>query len=264
MTASPDSAPRRRGIVKMVLGAALLGTLFALSYVLPLQDWLLGAMEWLEGFGVWGLVAVSAFYLVACVAMVPGSILSLGAGFLAGLLWPDAPALAILWGTVAVSIGSVSGATVAFMLGRRFFREAVAVKTAGSPKFAAMDRAIGRDGLKMVILIRLSPAFPFNLLNYAMGLTRVRLRDYILGFWAGMLPGTVMWVYLGTTITSLTAVAAGSGPVAEVGWGRMVLMGLGLVATIVLVVVVTRIARRALREAAGDEIVGNGTDAEPE
>ena len=251
---SEKTAPNKAKLKALIAAGVIIGLLI-LSQFLPLKEWLLGGMEYLRGFGVAGLVAVSAFYIVACVAMLPGSILTLGAGFLAALLWPEQPGLALFWGTVAVSIGSVAGATAAFVLGRRFFREAVAAKTADSPKFAAMDRAIGKNGLKMVFLIRLSPAFPFNLLNYAMGLTNVRLRDYVLGSWAGMLPGTVMYVYLGTTITNLTAAAAGGGAAEDGGWGQQIMLVLGLLATIALVVFVTRIARRAIQAEAGDTLL---------
>jgi len=253
MEVNPESGtstpPTRR---KIVLGAGVLIGLFLLSFFLPLQDWLLSVMAWLQAFGRWGLVALSASYIVACVLMVPGSILTIGAGFLAALLWPDAPGQALLWGTIAVSVGSVTGATAAFILGRKFFREAIAAKTRENPKFDRLDRAVGNNGLKMVLLVRLSPAFPFNLLNYAMGLTKVRLRDYVLGSWMGMLPGTVMFVYLGTTLSNISAAATGL-QAEEVGWGRQGLLFAGLLATILLVVMVTRMARRALNEAVGEE-----------
>lgn len=203
-------------------------------------------VEALRGFGPMGLVLLSASYVVACVALVPGSLLTLGAGFLAALIWPESFTLALLFGTAAVSVGSVAGATAAFLLGRNLARDWIAGRFAGDRRFAALDNAIGRNGFKMVFLIRLSPAFPFNLLNYALGLTRVSLRDYVLASWLGMLPGTVMYVYLGTGLSSLAAAATGQ---TGDGPGRYLLPAVGLAATVALVMFVTRIARAALREA---------------
>src|SRR5206468_12667832 len=119
-----------------------------------------------------------------------------------------------------------------------------------NPRFAAIDRAIGREGLKIVLLVRLSPIFPFTLLNYALGLTRVAVRDYVVGSLIGMLPGTLMYVYLGSLVTSLTELAAGrpSGGALQPAF----YLG-GLVATVAVALYVSRFARRALAYATGDE-----------
>jgi len=143
----------------------------------------------------------------------------------------------VAWGSVYVSIGATLGATAAFLVGRYFARAWVTAKIEGSEKFAAIDRAVGDEGWKIVGLTRLSPVFPFTLLNYAFGLTRVRLRDYVLASWIGMLPGTVMYVYLG----SLARAGAHQRTPGE--WA---LYALGLAATVAVTVIITRIARRAL------------------
>ena len=138
------------------------------------------------------------------------------------------------------------GASLAFWLGRTLARGLVEKRLAGNSRFNALDQAVAAGGFKIVLLTRLSPLFPFTLLNYAFGLTKVRFRDYVLASWIGMLPGTVMYVYLGSTVKELADVAAGK---VEGGPARLVLFFVGLAATVVVTVYVTRLARRALRQA---------------
>ena len=197
-------------------------------------------LQWVRDQGAWGPVLLGAAYIIACVLFVPGLILTFAAGFLFGPLI----------GSLTVSIASVLGATAAFLVGRYLAREWVERMVQHHPKFRAIDRAVGREGFKIVLLTRLSPVFPFNLLNYAFGLTKVSLRDYVLASWIGMLPATVMFVYLGSAAKSLTEL---SGQGAQRSVGDQVLWGVGLVAAIVVVVFVTRTARRALREATGQD-----------
>jgi uncharacterized membrane protein YdjX (TVP38/TMEM64 family) len=162
--------------------------LVAAVAVLPVQEWLVAFLEWSRGLGVWGPICLAGLYVVACVLFLPGSILTLGAGFAFGLVR----------GLLAVMAGSVLGAAAAFLLGRTVARRWVARKVSSSPAFRAVDEAVGREGFKIVLLTRLSPIFPFNLLNYAFGVTQVSFRDYFFASWLGMFPGTVMYVYLGT------------------------------------------------------------------
>ena len=180
--------------------------------------------------------------------MVPGSILTLGAGFL----------FKTFWGTVTVSIASTLGATAAFLIGRTLARGWIEQRLASSEKFQAVDRAVGSQGFKVVLLMRLSPIFPFNLLNYAFGLTEVSLRNYVLASWIGMLPATIMYVYIGSAARSLTDLAAGrfEGSIAQ-----QVLFGFGLVLAIVVTVLVTRTARRVLDEAVQPTVPTGGSDA---
>ena len=161
--------------------------------------------------------------------LIPGSALGLGAGALFG----------VVRGSLLVSLGSTLGATCAFLLGRYLARGWVAKKIEGRASFAAIDRAVADEGWKIVFLTRLSPVFPFTLLNYAFGLTRVSLRDYVLASWIGMMPGTVMYVYLG----SLARAGVADRQRTPAEW---VLYGFGLLATVAVTVIVTRIARRAL------------------
>src|SRR5690606_8718943 len=139
-------------------------------------------------------LAFIATYIVAAVLVVPGSVLTLGAGFVFGLPL----------GIVLVSVGSVLGAAAAFLVGRFFARDWVADRVARLPRFRALDSATRHDGFVIVCLARLSPLFPFNLLNYGLGLTGVRFRDYFFATWIGMLPATTLYVYVGTLAKDLT------------------------------------------------------------
>jgi uncharacterized membrane protein YdjX (TVP38/TMEM64 family) len=211
------------------------------------QDLLQAALDWVGTLGPWGPVIFVGIYIVATVVLLPGSVLSLGAGAVFGLVR----------GVAIVSLASTLAATAAFLIGRHLAREAVARRIARHDKFAAVDRAVAAEGWKIVLLTRLSPVFPFTILNYAFGLTRVKLLHYVLASWIGMLPGTVMYVYLG----SLAHV--GAGPRARTP-GEWALYAVGLVATIAVTVFVTRIARKALASRVQEEAprrVPAGADA---
>jgi uncharacterized membrane protein YdjX (TVP38/TMEM64 family) len=201
-----------------------------------LKSALVSVLEWTRGTGPGGAVALVGIYVAACVLFLPGSILTLGAGFAFGLFK----------GTLAVVAGSLLGVTAAFFLGRTLARGWVERKIAGSPRFRAIDAAVAREGFKIVLLTRLSPVFPFNLLNYAFGVTRVSFRDYFFASWIGMFPGTVLYVYLGSLTKDLAELAEGKTPG---GTARWVFLVVGLAATIAVTYILTRIARRALTEA---------------
>ena len=172
--------------------------------------------------------------MLACIFFIPGSILTLGAGAIYG----------VVVGSVLVSVSSTLGATAAFLIGRFFARNWVAKTVEGNSKFGAIDDAVADGGWKMVGLIRLSPMFPFNLLNYAFGLTKVTLRDYVLASWLGMLPGTVMYVYLGSLASNLATLGAKTDRAKTPG--EWVMYGVSLVATILVTVYITKIAKKAL------------------
>jgi len=195
--------------------------------------------QWVNGLGVWGPLVFIIGYAVATVAFVPGSLLTLAAGAIFGLAK----------GTVYVFIAAVLGSSAAFLVSRYVARGAIEHKLAGNPRFAAIDRAVGAEGFKIVALLRLSPVFPFNLLNYALGLTRVRFADYLMAA-VGMLPGTLLYVYYGKLAGDVAALAGGAAP--DKGAGYYAVLVLGLVATVVVTTLVTRTARRALKEATGE------------
>ncbi|HET6202985.1 MAG TPA: TVP38/TMEM64 family protein [Planctomycetota bacterium] len=191
---------------------------------------------WVNGLGFWGPVAFVGGYTLAAVAFIPGSVLTLAAGAIFGLAK----------GTGLVFLGAVLGSVAAFLVARHLARGAVERRLSGNEKFAAIDRAVGKEGRKIVLLLRLSPVFPFNLLNYALGLTGVRFRDYLLGS-VGMIPGTLLYVYYGKVAGDVSALSGGARN--EKGAGEWVVLGLGLAATLVVSAIVARTARRALREA---------------
>jgi uncharacterized membrane protein YdjX (TVP38/TMEM64 family) len=195
-------------------------------------------VAWVNGLGVWGPVVFIAGYALAVVAFVPGSVLTLAGGAIFGLAR----------GVVYVFVAATLGAAGAFLVSRYFARGAVERRIAGNPRFAAIDRAVAAEGRKIVFLLRLSPAFPFTLLNYALGLTRVSFADYVVAS-VGMIPGTFLYVYYGKLAGDVARVAA-EGTV-ERGAGYWIVLAIGLAATIAVTTVVTRIARRALREATG-------------
>jgi uncharacterized membrane protein YdjX (TVP38/TMEM64 family) len=193
---------------------------------------------WVDGLGAWGPVAFVVGYALATVAFVPGSPLTFAAGALFGLGK----------GTALTFVAATLGASLAFLVARYLARGPVERRLSGNEAFAAIDRAIGAEGLKIVLLLRLSLVFPFNLLNYALGLTRVRFTDYVIAS-VGMLPGTLLYVYYGKVAGDVARLADGGG--VPRGAGYYAVLGVGLAATVVGTAVVTRVVRRALREATG-------------
>jgi uncharacterized membrane protein YdjX (TVP38/TMEM64 family) len=194
---------------------------------------------WVRSLGVLGPLVFIAVYALAVVAFAPGSALTVAAGVIFG----------VAQGTLYVFVAATLGASAAFLVARYLARGAVERRLAGNKRFTAIDRAVGEQGRKIVFLLRLSPVFPFNLLNYALGLTRVRFVDYFVAC-AGMLPGTLLFVYSGSLVRN-AAVAAGSG-----GQGAalkdLVPWIVGLAIAILVVRIVTRTARRYLDEATGE------------
>lgn len=216
---------RWKWLLYLLIAAAAIG---AASYF-HVQDLLKQGLDWVAQLGTWGPVIFIGLYIVATVLFIPGSVLTLGAGAVFG----------VVGGSIYVSIASTLGATCAFLVGRYLARDAIARKIEGNDRFAALDKAVAGEGWKIVGLTRLSPVFPFTLLNYVFGLTRVKLGHYMLASWIGMMPGTIMYVYLG----SLAQAATGDRVRTT---GEWVLYGVGLLATVAVTVVVTRLAKKAL------------------
>lgn len=219
----------------LLLWAAVAIVALVAARLLSVQDTLRQALEWMRALGPWGPVLFVAAYVLATVLLVPGSVLTLGAGAVYG----------VGYGCLIVSLASTLGATAAFLVGRHFARDAVARRIAGNPRIAALDQAVADEGWKIVVLTRLSPAFPFTLLNYAFGLTRVSLREHVLASWLGMMPGTVLYVYLG----SLADAAGSQRQRSPMEWA---FYAIGLLATLAVTIVITRLARRALAQKIGD------------
>ncbi len=220
-------------MLKLLAVAMLLTGLGYLGLSYDLQDTLRRALAWIRDLGVIGPLVFAGIYVIAAVALVPGSVLTLGAGVIFG----------ILKGTIVVAVSATLGATAAFLVGRYLARDWVVSRFEKSEKFQAIDKGVAEQGWKIVGLTRLSPVFPFNLLNYAFGITRVSLRDYVLASFFGMLPATLMYVYVGSLAGDLATLGTADRSRTS---GELALYGVGLVATILVTLYITRIARDAL------------------
>ena len=231
-------APQRRSVllVRIALVVAAVAGLLLLGR--QAGGYIPQFAQWVNGLGAWGPVVFIIGYALAAVAFVPGSLLTLAAGAIFGLVR----------GVIYVFIAAVLGSSAAFLVSRYLARAAIERRLANNTRFAAIDRAIGAQGRRIVFLLRLSPVFPFNLLNYGLGLTKVRFADYVAAS-VGMLPGTLLYVYYGKLAGDVAALAGGAAPE---GAGYYAVWILGLSATIVVTTLVTRTARRALKEATGD------------
>ena len=237
LSSSPSSSRRLLLLAgALVVAAGLLGGPNMVARIPELAQVVASA-------GIWGPLLFIGVYTVATLCLVPGSLLTLAAGALFGLGQ----------GIFVVFLGALLGSTLAFLTSRYLARSTVESRLSRHARFAAVDRAIAQDGLRIVFLLRLSPIFPFALLNYALGLTRVRIRDYVLaGF--GMLPGTMLYVYYGKLAGDVAALAGGIA--APKGAGYWVVLSLGLLATVLVTGVVTRHARAALHSATEDSAEG--------
>jgi uncharacterized membrane protein YdjX (TVP38/TMEM64 family) len=196
---------------------------------------LLGVVARIHALGPAAPVAFIAIYALAVVALIPASLLTIAGGAVFGLVRGVAYALT----------GATLGSTVAFLLGRHAFRRFVAQRLASMPRFTAVERAVSANGRRIVFLLRLSPLVPFNFLNYALGLTTISVADFVLAS-IGMIPGTVVYAY-GGKVTGEALALAGQAQVPKDASYYAVLLA-GLVATVAATTVVTRTARRALRD----------------
>ncbi len=188
--------------------------------------------RWVEGLGGWAPVIFAAVYAVSVVIFVPGALMTMAAGILFG----------IVEATVVVTFGAVIGCSASFLIARYLARDWVERHLARNSRYRAIDRAIGEQGFRLVLLLRLSPVFPFTPGNFRLGLTRVSFRDYTLAS-VGMIPATVVYVYYGRVAGDFAALASGAPTQGTLDWA---LLGLGLVFAIAATWLVSRAARRAL------------------
>ncbi len=202
---------------------------------LNLQEFLQNALQWINSLGAIGGIVFIGIYIIATLAFLPAALLTLGAGVIFG----------VTWGSVYVFIGATLGAIAAFLVGRYLAQGWVKEKISSYKKFAIIDKAVSKEGLKIVLLVRLSPLFPFNLLNYALGITSVSFQDYLIGS-VGMIPGTIMYVYFGSLVGDIALIGSKNQP------GNIILHWviqiMGLIATIAVTVYVTKIAKKALED----------------
>ena len=215
------------------IAALLVGVAIAAAIYFDLQDYYLIVMDKISRLGQYGPILFIALYIAAAVLLLPGSPLTLGAGALFGFY----PAFVI------AQLGSTLGAACAFLLARYVARDWLAKRIKRNAKFTAIDKAVGGEGWKIVLLTRLSPAFPFNPLNVALGLSRVRFRTYVWTTFVGIIPGELVFIYIGTLAGNLARIGDEMNQRTTWEWG---LYGMGFLATVAVTVVITRIARNAL------------------
>ncbi len=231
----------RRQAIKLAGILLIVGASVAVALLFPVGQWLEAFSARLRALGIWGPILYAAVYVLACVFLVPASWLTLGAGY----------AFGTVAGAVCAISGALVGASLAFVLGRTLAREMIERRIADSRRFAALDHGIAREGFRIVLLVRLSPVLPFGPLNYALGITKVSFRDFFLASLVGMIPGSLMYAYLGWATQNIAAMATGEAPKSAAQW---TLLAVGLLATVAIIVLLTRVARRALREVdIGDE-----------
>jgi uncharacterized membrane protein YdjX (TVP38/TMEM64 family) len=188
---------------------------------------------WVASLGAWGPVAFIAGYSLAPVIFAPAFLLTIAAGAIFGFVK----------GVIYVMIGATIGATLAFLTGRYVARQFVEQLLRREPRLQIIDRAVERHGFRLVAMLRMSPAVPFVLLNYALGLSRIKLVDYVAAS-IGMLPVVAMYVYTGKLAGDLASLASGAaqprGPL------YYAMIGLGFVSTAGVTIFVMRIAKRAI------------------
>lgn len=226
------------------LGLVLVGTIAVVAIALVVRspqstEAIASATEWARDSGAVGIIAFVGAYVIATVLLLPGSVLTVAAGFTYGLGW----------GIVLVAPTAVLSATAAFLCGRTLARARVIRRFGANRRFQAIDRAVEQRGAVIVTLLRLSPVFPFVVLNYVLSVSKVKTKTYVVASALGMLPGTTLFVYLGSLAgTAAEAAHGGAGP----STARLVLLTGGLVATIAVVVVIARAARRELARAGAE------------
>ena len=228
-----SEAPRRltRWIDRVAIAVMVVSAVL-LARSVPMEAWQQALQQWMDRLGVWGPVLFAAIYVVATVLLIPGSVMTLIAGSLFG----------ILAGFVTVSVASTLGAALAFLIARHAARRKVERFANRRPKFAAIDKAISDEGWKVVALLRLSPLIPFNLQNYLFGLTDVRFGPYVLSSWLAMMPGTLLYVSLGNA----AGAAAGLDSRRHRSPAEWALLAVGIVATLFVTVLLSRKARQKL------------------
>ncbi|XP_057805962.1 uncharacterized protein LOC131020928 [Salvia miltiorrhiza] len=234
--------------IRFFLLLLLLAAIVIACFTLPVEKMLSDFLVWVEeDLGPWGPLVLAVAYIPLTILAVPASVLTLGGGYLFGL-----PV-----GFVADSVGATIGAGAAFLLGRTLGRSFVMAKLKDYPQFRAVEIAIRRSGFKIVLLLRLVPLLPFNMLNYLLSVTSVPLVPYLLASWLGMMPITLALVYVGTTLKDISDVTHGWSGFSKTRWAFIVL---SLVVSVVLMVIVTRVAKAALEKALAEN---EDSDREP-
>ena len=206
--------------------------LVLLTRALPIARWLGEFQTWVGNAGAIGYVLYALVYVLCCILVVPALALTLGAGAIFGFVT----------GSIVSLIGATLGATAAFLLSRTVMRHRVERLTANNVKFRALDRAITVEGTKIMWLVRLSGFPPFTWVNYAVGITGIDTRTFIVTTFFGIIPGTLAFTYAGA-----------AGAAALSGAGNRVLLAVTAVGAVVVSAFIARVALRAIRRAGVEE-----------
>lgn len=229
--------PTQRFLIILLVAALFVALIITPKYF-NVQEFLRSALFRIESLGFWGALAFIVIYILATVLFIPGSILTFGGGAIFG----------VILGSLYVFIAATLGATGAFLVGRYLTRSWVSKQIEGNAKFKAIDDAVAREGFKIVLLTRLSPVFPFIFLNYAFAVTQVSLKDYFFGS-VGIIPGTVMYVYLGSLAGNLAMIGAANQTTnSQAEATKWAVRIFGFIATVAVTVYITRVARKALQD----------------
>ncbi|KAL8255116.1 hypothetical protein R6Q59_033337 [Mikania micrantha] len=237
-------------ILRITLLFLLIAGIAVACFTLPVEKTLKNFLLWVEeDLGPWGPLALAVAYIPLTILAVPASVLTLGGGYLFGLPM----------GFLADSIGAVIGATAAFILGRTIGRSYVISKLGDYPQFRAVAIAIQKSGFKIVLLLRLVPLLPFNMMNYLLSVTPISIWEYSLASWLGMMPITFALVYVGTTLKDLADVTHGWSQFSKTRWALLIL---SFLVSVILMVVVTKVAKSALDKALSEGIDIDGSGVE--
>jgi len=222
---------------KLLVFLVVLGVVLLVVLQGSVRGQLLGLIATVQNMGPVGALLFALIYVVATVAVLPASLLTIAAGLLYGPYWA---ALLVLF-------ASVSGATLAFTLARTWLHPWVESRFADTSAFRVILKRTERDGAKLVFLLRLSPLIPFSILNYLLGLTNVSVGGYVLASALGMVPGILLYTYIGSTLASLGELGSDGASGGQLG---SVFFWVGLAATLAVTIVLTRWAAGALRNEA--------------
>jgi len=219
--------------LRIAIGIAVLAAAIVVVRLLPVSQWLTQLQTYVRGAGALGYVVYTIVYAIVGL-FFPAVVLTVGAGAIFG----------VIGGTLVALAGATLTATTAFLLARTVLRSRVERFVASRPKFAAVDRAVARDGARIVLLVRLAAVFPFLFVNYAFGLTGIKTGPYVLATVLGILPAGVVFVYLG---------AAGAALATQTAAAKAVLIA-GAVIAVIVSIFISRLAARAIREAGADPL----------
>lgn len=221
----------RARAIRLIFAAAVVILFLAAMRLLPLGHWITQFQQWVKGIGPAGYVVYILAYILFCVLGIPASPLTIGAGAIFGFVK----------GSIVVVIGATLGATASFWLARTILRKKIEAATANNAKFRALDRAISREGGRIVFLVRLAPVFPFAYINFAFGLTGVSTMSYVVATFFGIIPVTLAFVYISS--------AAVNAATTDMSTTRLVINIVGGVLAVIATAFVTRVAMKAIKRA---------------